>query len=61
MLLSVETGEVSNDAKCGTDSAPELSPDSVSVGIKELLISRSCWVGEGLSPFPSPRSHLNLP
>lgn len=61
MLLSVETGEVSNDAKCGTDSVPELSRDSVSAGIKELLIPRSCCVGEGLSPFPSPLCHLNLP
>lgn len=51
MLLSVETGEVSDDAKCGTDSVPELSPDSVCIGIKELLLLRSCWVGEGLSPF----------
>lgn len=61
MLLSVETGEVSNDAKCGRVSVPELSPDPVSVGTKELLISRSCWMGEGLPPFPSPLFHLNLP
>lgn len=61
VLLSVETGEVSDDAKCGTDSVPELSPGSVSAGIKELLTSRSCWVGEGLSPFLSPLAHLNLP
>lgn len=29
MLLSVETGGVSDDAKCGTNSVSELSPDSV--------------------------------